>query len=822
MSRDLDDEFNEWKHKAREWDIIDAATRAGLKLKKAGRDYNGPCPSCNSVDSFVITPKNPDPAKRFVCRKGGAGGDAIAAVMHAMSCDFLEAVEKITGEPPPKGQSKPTDPEVIRDRQEKRRDDRRDVEREERRQRDWKTETAASVWALAQSIKGTHAEAYLKARGITITEEDAQHLGFIPALDYRGYRDENDDDGGVLATGPCLVARIQNVDGELIGVHRTYLDPLKPRKFSPPGDPKRNKAKKVFGFHKTGSTRLTEYLTDTVAMGEGIETTRSWYALGAGAEDVSLLSALNLPNLGGGSTGTQPHPTKPRATIPNGVPDLAQPGVILPPEVTTVILLVDGDSDAAYTFAQMLAAGRRYKAEGREVFYSIAPDGHDWSDIHLNQIDGKPIDQPTIITLKEFEQRAQAVMTPLFKSKFGAMFLDDLDKPGPEHEYLINSFMTVGDKSIIGGPSQSGKSFLAIHAGMCVATGREFFGQSVKQGLVIYQAGEGARGVKKRLRAWRQHFGVNFGRDTPFVLLQSAVDLYRPDGDTSALIAEINLVRKMYEVPLRLVVIDTLATATAGADENSGKDMGQVMANIGRIHQETGAHVCLVHHMNAAGSKLRGHTSIYANVDQVALVTRDEVTKHRTVRLDKQKDDANDIKFGFMLLSVEVGYYEDGRPITSCVVVSREDKERVMGERARRGVSLNQTNMLIFRALLKALDEFGTNAPYALGLPLGTQAVDAKKWTEAYSRVSTHDIGDEAAGEDEATKREAAIKKRLQRAAEYMLNAGLIGRDGAWIWWTGKPVAGLPETFERSGAGGVSRAKDAPTEKVDDNISGLL
>jgi hypothetical protein len=39
---------------------------------------------------------------------------------------------------------------------------------------------------------------------------------------------------------------------------------------------------------------------------------------------------------------------------------------------------------------------------------------------------------------------------------------EDLDAPGPEHEYLIDGLLTVGDKSIIGGPSRSGKSFLSI------------------------------------------------------------------------------------------------------------------------------------------------------------------------------------------------------------------------------------------------------------------------------------------------------------------------------------------------------------------------
>jgi len=203
---------------------------------------------------------------------------------------------------------------------------------------------------------------------------------------------------------------------------------------------------------------------------------------------------------------------------------------------------------------------------------------------HGQIVEGAPLVIPPIESLEQFEARVAGDFVAPFKSKFGAMFLDELDAHGEEFEFLIEGLFSLGDKSVIGGPSQSGKSFLAIHAGMCVATGRDFFGAKVKQGLVVYQAGEGARGVKKRLRAWRKHHGARFSRDTPFVLLRSPIDIYRPDGDTGPLIEEIKQIAKMYEVPLRMVVIDTLATAAGGAEENSSRDMGMVMANIAKIN----------------------------------------------------------------------------------------------------------------------------------------------------------------------------------------------------------------------------------------------
>jgi hypothetical protein len=223
-----------------------------------------------------------------------------------------------------------------------------------------------------------------------------------------------------------------------------------------------------------------------------------------------------------------------------------------------------------------------------------------------------------------------------FVSQFGGIAFEQLDEPGPEHAHVIDGLITVGDKSVLGGASQSGKSFLAIHMAMCIGTAMSFFGRKIlAPGLVIYQAGEGGRGIKKRFRAWRQHFGVPKDKRVPVYILQSKVDIHSHEGDTARLIDEIKGIERMYGMPVVALFIDTLQKAQGMADENSGRDMGVVMANVDRIAAAVpGCHVCLVHHMNAGGTKLRGHTSVYAGVDQVILVTKDPETRaaHRAPR----------------------------------------------------------------------------------------------------------------------------------------------------------------------------------------------
>ncbi|MCV9940935.1 helicase RepA family protein [Boseaceae bacterium BT-24-1] len=391
------------------------------------------------------------------------------------------------------------------------------------------------------------------------------------------------------------------------------------------------------------------------------------------------------------------------------------------------------------------------------------------------------------------------MIMPVFQSRFGRVKWRDLDAPGPIYEYLIDGWISAGDKSIIGGPSRSGKSFLGIHASMCIARGTPFFGNAVKQGLVVYQAGEGARGVRrKRLPAYRKHFNIPDDEDVPFELLTSEVDLYRADGDTRPLIDEINAIKAEYpDLPLAATVIDTLATATGGADENSGKDMGTVMKNIALIQKETGAAVILIHHLNSSGTKLRGHTSIYANVDQVIMVTRDEVTKIRTARLDKMKDDEDGVTLKFELMSVHLGERPDGKPISSCVCVPVGSKEHIKADMLRRGWSPNPTERRVLTAMFEALKRHGRLAGPSL-----EESHKIKPLTEVIEWSEYRDVARSLAMDDGVEERSAdAIRKEFERARDALFNAGVIGVAKPYLWWAGRPVKGFQHTFPKADEG---------------------
>lgn len=384
-----------------------------------------------------------------------------------------------------------------------------------------------------------------------------------------------------------------------------------------------------------------------------------------------------------------------------------------------------------------------------------------------------------------------------YRSQFNAIPWAHLDDPGPEHEWLINGVLTQAEISMIAGPSQSGKSFLALDVAMSVLRGSYWMGCRTRQGGVLYQAGEGQKGLKKRLRAYRKTNGLNGSDALPFVLLPRRLDLYGSDDHTDAFIAEARHWATTFPVPLELIVIDTWATATPGASEVDGKDVSAVLQRCARIVEATGATVLIIHHMNADGSRVRGHSSILANLENVMLVRHIE-GRHdgdgRQVReaiIEKNKDGEGGRRFDFVLPAVEIGRDEDDEPITSCVVTHPNGEGSAEARPRDRGVSITSSQGVLVRAIERAIDENGGPAPNDSGLPRSLTVVEWRSVVDAYERIAFDDADTADESDDDRQKRDERRRQTMQRAGEALLKLGVIGREKPWVWFTGKPIKGM-------------------------------
>ncbi len=346
---------------------------------------------------------------------------------------------------------------------------------------------------------------------------------------------------------------------------------------------------------------------------------------------------------------------------------------------------------------------------------------------------------------------------------FGTLWLDDIEIDA-EAEWLISAVLPDKGLSALWGDPGSGKSFLALDMALAVASGGDWFGKASIKGGVAYIAAEGGRGVKKRLVAYRNRFGVP--RGLPFALIPSAVDLCTEDHETEALIAELQEVAGAMSEPLRLVVIDTLSRVMAGGNENDSQDMGALIRNADRIRQITGAHVMFVHHGGKdRDKKTRGHSSLFGALDCAIEVTVNETSGLRTAKIRKQKDGEDGACFTFKLDVVEVAFTA-GEAVTSCVVRPEDVGAQADEPGTPRATGVNA---IALDALRKAIAEHGRAPPASPHIPPHVPAVSPDLWRLTFYQMRGGEKPD-------------ANQKAFKRASVDLQAKGFIASWGEYTW----------------------------------------
>ena len=396
----------------------------------------------------------------------------------------------------------------------------------------------------------------------------------------------------------------------------------------------------------------------------------------------------------------------------------------------------------------------------------------------------------TVEALYQIASKAAKFVPPAFRSKFNAVPWDAFDAPAQEHEYLIKGILTRAEVSIASGASKSGKTFLILDAAMAVARGVSWMGRKVRKGGVIYQAGEGQKGLRKRIKAYRQWNGLVSSDNLPFVFMPARLNLYQNDDQTNEFIEEAKHWASTFDVPLEMIVIDTWATATVGANENDGKDVGSVLERGRRISEALNCHVLFVHHMNADGTKVRGHSSLIANLENALIIRlaeglRDEDGRQiREVFLQKNKEGEDGITFRFALSQVTIGRDEEDDPITSCVVVTPRGEGSDEAPEKRPNIT-DKENVLL-TAIENAIGEHGVEPPPSMNLPRDVRVVHWQKVIDAFDKLDFEYAVLDGDDEDTRKRKLDARRKELGRRGERLFAKRLIARENPNVWLTPK------------------------------------
>lgn len=239
----------------------------------------------------------------------------------------------------------------------------------------------------------------------------------------------------------------------------------------------------------------------------------------------------------------------------------------------------------------------------------------------------------------------------------------------PWPEWIIRDILPRAELSMVYGPSGAGKSFVVLDMALAVARGAPWWGHDVRRGGVLWLAAEAFGSMKPRTKAYAQANEIDINAIDNFRVVEQ-FNLNSPETVTA-------LIEAVKGLSLSLVVVDTLAAASGGANENSGEDMGAILDACRRIHYATNASVLLIHH---SGKNIelgaRGWSGIRAAVQAELRVDYDPEQNTRCLTATKQRDGEDGVSFNFTLVPVVVGMDDRDQPISSAHVKLLGKRER--------------------------------------------------------------------------------------------------------------------------------------------------
>jgi hypothetical protein len=332
----------------------------------------------------------------------------------------------------------------------------------------------------------------------------------------------------------------------------------------------------------------------------------------------------------------------------------------------------------------------------------------------------------------------------------------------PDPTWLVEGLIPDRGLVVPFGPPKKGKTFIKLSMCLHIADGRDWMGRKVARGGVVYIVGEGVGGFKLRVKAMRAHYGIS--DRIPFFVVPEAVNFSKP-GIVKELVEAIR--EHVLDEPISLVVIDTLARAMPGVDENSSQEVGLVIAACDELGASMGCTVAPIHHSGKDIAKgLRGTSAIHGAVDAAySITTKDDILRAGSVLIltpTDQKDADPGPPMHFDMIEVAVGI---GR--SSLVPVLRDGP---IGDlQSSPSSRLTTQESLAMRALTTALIDHRAFVTGNANVPGNVPACTDENWREAFRKLKAGESWESA-------------RKTFKRVSESLINKNFVGCSTPYVW----------------------------------------
>lgn len=346
-------------------------------------------------------------------------------------------------------------------------------------------------------------------------------------------------------------------------------------------------------------------------------------------------------------------------------------------------------------------------------------------------------------------------------------------------EWLIDKVIPKKGFIALYGPPGSFKSFIALDMAAALARGAPWMGQESTPsdgGAVVYIAGEGHGGIGARIKACRIHHDIQEG--IPIYILRHQINLRSSVEDINSLMIAIAELSETRQIKIDLIVIDTLARAFGGGNENSSEDMGAFITSCGHLQQVFQAAMLVIHHSGKDAAKgLRGHSSLLGAVDTELELLRFDDQPKGVVTVSKQKDGEDGVRYGFEMVEIDIDEQTAAtlsldEPRKSLAVNPSDEIAKEQAEIAKKTyldrVGKGKKQVMAVEALRDVINRKGIHWKVSYGI---RKCVKVEDWRDEFAQK----MGNDEAGSN-------AFRSAWKRVRSDSGRPSNVRIDGDWAW----------------------------------------